>query len=641
MTDLPAVAVETILDALPIVVLVVDRSGTIVRANRRSEAVLGYRPDELVGQPIEVLVPDRFRGLHSMYRDSYAADPKMRPMGSGLQLVAKRRDGSEFPVDISLAPVETGGETLIAAVVRDITEQQRMANRIQGLLDAAPDATVVVDATGTIVLVNRQVEALFGYEPEELVGRPVEVLVPDRSRATHDAFRDGYVNEPTSRPMGAGAELSARRKDGTEFPADISLSAVDTDQGILVSASVRDVTERRIAAEHAAVVARDRRTERLETVGKLAGGVAHDFNNLLAVILNNIDFALDELPEDSAARVEIEGIGEAAQRAAALTRQLLLFSRRGVMNPEVLQVNDVLVELEKLLRRTVPEYVELKLSLQEQLEPVRVDRSQLEQVVMNLVINARDAMPHGGLIALSTAITTLEAGDWQIDAQPGDYVCITVSDSGTGMTEEVQARALEPFFTTKGPGEGSGLGLATVYGIVTQAGGDLTLYSEPDRGTTARVFLPVTTEQPAEVRVSEAAVAPGQGEVIVLVEDENGVREAARRILERAGYSPLAFSSPLEALAAFERGLPDVALLLTDVVMPDMSGRELAERVVVKYPDLPIVYMSGYPQEVIVHRGALEPGVNLLDKPFTRVTMLNKVVDVLKDGAARGERTQA
>ena len=487
MTDLPLVAVGSILDTLPIVVVVVDASGTIVHANRRTEAVFGYDPAELVGKSIELLVPERLRGLHSIYREGYVEHPSLRPMGSGLQLTGRRRDGSEFPVDISLAPVDTDRGQLVSAVVRDITEQQRTANRIQGLLDAAPDATVVVDASGRIALVNRQVETLFGYTPDELVGRPVEVLVPDRSRGAHDTKRDGYIENPSSRPMGAGAELTARRKDGTEFPADISLSAVETDQGLLVSASVRDVTERRVAAEHAAVEERDRRTERLETVGKLAGGIAHDFNNLLAVILNNIDFALDALPEDSAARADIEGIGEAAQRAAALTRQLLLFSRRGVMNPEVLGVNEVLVDLEKLLRRTVPEHVELRMSLLDTLEPVRVDRSQLEQVVMNLVINARDAMPDGGLIAVTTSLTTLEPGDWQVDAEPGDYACITVSDSGTGMTEDVRARALEPFFTTKGPGEGSGLGLATVYGIVAQAGGDLTLYSEPGRGTTARV----------------------------------------------------------------------------------------------------------------------------------------------------------
>jgi PAS domain S-box-containing protein len=407
---------------------------------------------------------------------------------------------------------EPGAEGLrtTASDVRATTEQ---------LLDAAPDGMVIIDEAGVIRLVNRQAEALFGYERAELVGKPVEVLVPDRLAASHPDRRNTYVRNPSTRPMGAGLELTARHKDGSEFPVDISLSSLETDEGLLVSAAVRDIRDRRRSEQERAVLemrldqaqrelegavraARLNQAERLESVGQLAGGIAHDFNNLLAAIVNYAGLVGDisELFTDAsstpALTVILEDVGEIkdiAKRAADLTDQLLIFSRREVLKLEVLDLSAIVSEMEKLLGRTTGEDIDLSTKLAPGLPKTRLDRGQVEQVVMNLVVNARDAMPRGGKLEIKTELFVVDE-DYASHRgiAPGPYVRLAVSDTGSGMQPEIAERALEPFFTTKAKGKGSGLGLATVYGIATQAGGDVVIYSEPGLGTTVGVNFPVS-----------------------------------------------------------------------------------------------------------------------------------------------------
>src|SRR5258708_4805100 len=483
--------------------IVVGTSGSIRIANQQASTLFGYPRDELIGRSVDMLVPDAVRPMLPKHREGYMAHPQTRPMGAQLKLTARRKDGSTFPVDISLSSIETSDGLLVSAAVRDISERLALEAKFEGLLDAAPDAIVAVDAAGDIRLVNRQAESLFGYDRSELIGGKIERLIPERAPTAHPRRRGSYLADPRARPLGQGLDLSAVRKDGTEFPVDIALSSIETSEGLLVSAAIRDITAR-IAAERERQLiteelhaARLRQGQRLATVGQLAGGGAHDFNNLLAVILNYADFLAERLPEGEM-REDVEQIQRAASRAADLTRQLLIFARREVVKPEVLDLNAVVSGVEKLLRRTLGENVELVAALARDLPSVLADPGQLEQVFLNLAVNARDAMRGGGRRVVETTEVALD--DAYPDAHPGvargRFVGLMVADTGTGMSRETAARAFEPFFTTKPAGQGTGLGLATVYGIVTQAGGTAPPYSQPGARAAVRINLPAGA-QPA------------------------------------------------------------------------------------------------------------------------------------------------
>jgi PAS domain S-box-containing protein len=523
---------------------------------------------------------------------------------------------------------------------------------LRGLYETAPDAMVAVDQRGTIVLANAQMERLFGYTRDELVGSSVDLLVPDAVRGRHPAHRHTYFTEPRVRPMGAGMELAARRRDGTEFPAEISLSAVEIPGGVLVSAAIRDVTDRleeqaererlRARAERDRFRAQLEQSQRLESLGQLAGGVAHDFNNLLAVVTTHAGFVQEAIdaaqdgvtPDWSLARSDLEQVRKASDRAATLTRQLLAFARREVAHPEVLDLNVVVRDLQTLLQRTIGEHITLEVRCPADVPNVLADRGQIEQVLMNLVINARDAMVQGGTLLIDTSPDARE-GD-AIDATgpaPGSYVRLRVSDTGTGMDPHVLRRALEPFFTTKAKGEGTGLGLATVYGIVTQAGGDVRIYSERGVGTTVSVWIPTTGVTAVETPPERLGPTHSHGETVLVVEDGDALREAIRRILERAGYQVLTAERGADAVAIAQRLVQragrKVDLLVTDVIMPVMLGKEVAERVSAIAPDVKVLYVSGYAHPVLSSQGTLDDGVVLLEKPFTDAALLEKVREVL------------
>ena len=384
-------------------------------------------------------------------------------------------------------------------------------DRLAGLLEAVPDAIVCVDGGGRITLVNAQAERLFGYGRDELLHQPVEMLVPDAARGIHHRYRAGYLADPRPRPMGTTGDLAGRRKDGTTFPAEISLSAIGTRDDILVTAAVRDVSERleilaerdrmRARAERAKLEEQLKQAQRLESLGQLAGGVAHDFNNLLGVISNYAAFAADDVARELTparrqdVREDIAQIQRAAQQAAGLTQQLLAFARHEMIQPRVLNLNDVVTGVEHLLVRTLGEHIELITDLAGGLSPVLADPGQMEQVLINLAVNARDAMPGGGKLTIQT--TNTDAGGaaaGQSHLPPGQYVAVKVSDTGTGMSREVLDQAFDLFFTTKARDQGSGLGLASVHGIITQAGGRVQMWSEPGLGTTVTVVLPVTAQ---------------------------------------------------------------------------------------------------------------------------------------------------
>ena len=765
-----------LLEAAPDAMVCVDADGRIALVNAQTERLFGYGRGELVGQPVEMLVPDSVRGIHPARRAGYVADPRPRPMGAGLELAGRRRDGSTFPAEISLSAIDTEegilvsaavrdvthwqlaaetaaqlasiiqsshdaviGETLdqvitswnpgaerlygytatevtsrhiemlipaedrereaavvaavargeradqyqtrrlrkdgttvevsltlspiadrtgtiigVATVARDVTERQRADARFRGLLEAAPDAMVCVDTDGRIALVNAQTERLFGYGRDELVGQPVEILVPDQVRGLHPAHRAWYMADPRPRPMGADMQLAGRRRDGSTFPAEVSLSAIETDEGLLVTSVVRDVTERlEIAAERERLrtqAERDKmerqlhQSQRLESLGQLAGGVAHDFNNLLGVISNYAAFAGEEVARQlpggrgQGVRDDIGQVQQAAERAAGLTHQLLAFARQEMIQPRVLNLNEVVLTIEQLLIRTLGEHVELITDLAAALPPVLADPGQIEQVLVNLAVNARDAMPQGGKLIIRTASTGIDDIASRGEMPPGQYVELTVSDTGTGIPKDVLDRVFEPFFTTKPKGEGTGLGLATVYGIITQAGGHVRIYSEPGLGTSLTALLPVTAQDIAPVAPPPAEARHGHGQTVLVVEDEPAMREVTRRILARNGYHVVAAASGHEALDVLASQLEHIDVLLTDVIMPRMQGKELANKVRILQPAARVVFMSGYTQGLLSEQGVLEPGVHLIEKPFSETTLLTRLHGILSAHTAHHPR---
>jgi PAS domain S-box-containing protein len=525
-----------------------------------------------------------------------------------------------------------------------------------GWLEVAPDAIVGVTSDGLIVLANARVEALFGYTREELIGRPVEILVPEGARPLHPGKRARYALDPRPRLMDGSSELTARRQDGTQFPAEISLSPIATENGTITFAAIRDVTERRaLQAEREALRAqaereqaenRSHQSQRLESLGQLAGGVAHDFNNLLSVILNYASFVEEEIRAVSgadqarwdAALKDLQQIQGAAQRGAGLTHQLLTFGRREVVRPRVLSLNAVVSNVEQLLQRTLDEQIDLVAELAPDLWPVMADPGQIEQVLVNLAVNARDAMPNGGVLRIDTANVVVDEAYSanHHGLSPGRHVRLRLSDNGSGMSEKVLEHAFEPFFTTKPKGEGSGLGLATVYGIILRMDGFVKIMSRPGEGSTFFMLIPATVVSTDEVGAAEheppvrsAGRSSGGGETILVIEDEDAMREVTRRVLTRKNYRVLTAPDGVTALELLSTTDEPIQLLLTDVVMPGMLGKDVADKISVLRPGVRVLYMSGYAQPVLTSQGTLQPGVTLIEKPFTQTELLTTVRAVL------------
>ena len=478
-----------------------------------------------------------------------------------------------------------------------------------------------------IEFANASLAAMFGYAgPPELIGRDLRVLV-----APHEIPRvEGYAAAcQEGGPAPSRYEFQGVRRDGTLIWVEALMSITSWWDGPALLVTFVDVTERKRLEDHL------RQSQKMEAIGRLAGGVAHDFNNLLTVISGRaqIERARPELSEPSRRNVDL--IAEAASRASTLTKQLLAFSRKQVLQPRVLDVDIVVAGMEPLLRRLIGEDIDLVTATEPVLGRVRADPGQLEQVVLNLAVNARDAMPQGGRLTIETANVELDEAyaRQQADVHSGPYVLLAVSDTGVGMDAETQAHLFEPFFTTKGVGEGTGLGLATVYGIVKQSGGHITAYSESGRGTTIKIYLP-RVEAASELREAEPepVVLRRGSETVLLVEDDEAVRELTCEVLEMHGYTVLAVADAGEAPRVLEGASRPIHLLVTDVVMPRLSGRELTERLRSLRPGLRVLYISGYADTAVVHHGVLDPGTPFLQKPFTPDALLRSVRKVLDGG---------
>ena len=518
----------------------------------------------------------------------------------------------------------------------DLTDQELLGafneqQMVLALLESATQAIVSIDIRGRIVLANRRAVEMFGYTRRELVGARIELLLPDAKRAAHTRQRDRYMETPTTRPMGIGMDLSGRRKDGTEFPVEVGLSHLDMPNGKFAIAFVTDISRRKELEDQLL------HAQKMEAVGRLAGGVAHDFNNMLTVISGYNRMILDEVSPMDPLRGYAEEILKASDRAAALTNQLLSFSRRQIMRPRVLKLNTVVEQIEKMLRRLIGEDIELKLQSSPDTGNIMADPSQVEQIVVNLVVNARDAMPDGGRITIESANVYLDEtyARTHLGVKPGEFVMLAVSDNGHGMDAETRRRIFEPFFTTKPQGKGTGLGLATVYGTVKQNGGDIWVYSEPGTGTTFKVYFPrVGAESSVEVAAGTEVSSAG-GETILLVEDEEAVRNLTVKMLRHLGYVVLTASNGADAIAISQEHRGRISLLVTDVVMPNMSGKVLAEQLLATHPEMGVLFISGYTEDTVVHHGVLETGVEFLPKPFTREALGKKLRETLAKTALR------
>jgi len=543
------------------------------------------------------------------------------------------------------------------------------ASWASALIDAAPDAIVVIDGAGRIVLVNAQAERLFGYSRGELVGQVIEVLVPDRLRSGHVGRRQAFGEHPTARPMGVSLDLSARCRDGREVPVEISLSPLSTPGGMLFSAAIRDITERRRTQEalrqardelelrvhertaeleqtnrvlHQEMADREqaegalRQAQKMEAVGQLTGGIAHDFNNLLTVVIGSLQILARHVAKDPFA-TELAGAAlKAARRGSELNRTLLAFSRKQRLAPVAVDCNEMIAHLTGMLRRVLGEHVSIGVAPAADLPRAIADAGQLETALLNLAVNARDAMPDGRTLTLETAAVTLDAhyAANEVDVKPGRYVMLAVSDTGCGMTPEVVARACEPFFTTKEVGKGSGLGLAMVYGFVKQSGGHVKIYSEPGFGTTIKLFLPevVATTSIGEAEPATADELPIRGgdETLLVVEDEEDVRQLACRVLGGLGYRILQACDGRDAMVLIESDAT-IDLLFTDVVLPGgMNGPEIARRARLRRPGLKVMYTSGYTGNAIQQLDATLTPVHLITKPYA-IDEMTRAVRALLD----------
>jgi PAS domain S-box-containing protein len=601
--------------------------------------MLGYTAEELIGQPIWKLnVGEEIVREQVLSKLAGASPP-----GQNLERTYKRKDGTVFPVLIQdrLTLDEKGQIAGIRCTIQDITEHKRSEEalreseeRYRTILENIEDGYYEVDLPGNFTFFNDSLCRMLGYSRDELIGMGNDRYTdPENRKKLFQAFNRVYrTGEPVK-----DFDWEVIRKDGRKVYGEVSVSLIRSSTGepIGFRGIARDVTERKRAEkEMAALQEQLIQSQKMEAVGRLAGGVAHDFNNLLTVIKGYAQLSLLDLKENDPLWENIQEIQKATERATNLTRQLLAFSRRQILDPKVLDLNSLLKDTEKMLRRMIGEDIELVTRLSDGLGKVKIDPSQIEQVIFNLAVNARDAMPSGGKFTIETANVQSDEGYalTHLGLTPGHYVRLSVSDTGVGMSREVQEKAFDPFFTTKEKGKGTGLGLSTVHGIVTQSGGKIWVYTEPGHGTTFKIYFPTVEGELDTLNVKQEAHSPPRGsETVLLVEDEPSVRDLANRLLKQQGYRVLEAANGEEALRLAQDMTGErIHLLLTDVVLPHMSGKELADQLKTFRPDLKVLYTSGYTDYAVVHQGILNSGTHFLQKPFSHETLSQKVREALE-----------
>ena len=605
----------------------VDLEGRIVSSNRALEGMLGYTDGALDGISTETLVhPDDagrdrelFRELVAGRRDTYSIES--RYLARDARIVWGQR----------AAALVRGADSkprFAISMVQDVTERKQAEEALRGseeryreLFENANDMVYTLDLEGKLTAINRAGETITGYDRDELLGRDfAPLMAPENDDADAlDATLDTRMYE-----------CSILAKDGRRVAVEVATTVIrEHGRAVGFQGVARDVSERRELEE------RLRQAQKMEAIGLLAGGVAHDFNNMLTAITGYSHLAVGALDSGRGVRrSDIEEIAKAADRAGALTSQLLAFSRKQMLRPEVIDLNDVVGDLDKMLRRLIGEHIDVVTAFGGGVGRVKADRSQLEQVIVNLAVNARDAMPEGGRLTIETsAVDANEVSAKTGPGSPGPYVLLTVTDTGHGMDAATRERIFEPFFTTKDMGHGTGLGLSTVYGVVTQSGGQVVVESEPGAGTAFMVYLPRVEEALPQAERAFAPVENGRnGETILLVEDEEIVRKLIRDALRTSGYTVVEAGDGAQAIEICRARQEPVDLVVTDVAMPNMTGPELIERLLDSYPGLRVLFVSGYADGRFSQRTTLKPGTDLLQKPFTPSKLAQKVRELLDAG---------
>ena len=618
-------ALKALVDASPVGIVCVDRSWNVTLWNPTAERIFGWSEKELLGRPFS-FVPDDMR---KTYNDLRAAVFQGETV-SNREMRARRKDRSQVDVLLSMAPLRDGlGEIRGAMdIVVDLTSSQKAETQLRlqaAALESSANAVAITDRPGNIIWVNPAFTVMTGYSAEEVIGKSFHVL---NSGTQPKSFYEQLWQTILGGNIWHG-EIVNRRKDGSLYTEDQTITPVRNQRGETSHfvATMQDISEKKALAQQL------NQAQKMESVGRLAGGVAHDFNNLLSVIIGYSDVLLDRPGLDPAMHKQAEEIRKAGKRAASLTRQLLAFSRQQVLEPKVLNLNAIVTDIEKMLRRLIGEDVELQSKLDPALGSVKADPGQIEQIIVNLAVNARDAMPQGGKLFIETCTEELdeEYARRHPPCTPGRYVLLSVTDTGIGMDPETQAHIFEPFFTTKELGKGTGLGLSTVYGIVKQSGGYIWVYSEPGHGAMFKIYLPQVGEPAQAIHPSEPASAQLLGsETILVVEDEESLRTLTHTLLEHRGYTVLDAKEGTHAFQVAQQHSGPIHLLLTDVVMPGMDGPKVAAQITQLHPETKVLYMSGYTGFSATGSGLLEVGMHLLQKPFTRDALLRKVREVLE-----------
>jgi two-component system, cell cycle sensor histidine kinase and response regulator CckA len=614
-----------------------DLNGMITSWNKGAEGIFGYAAPEVIGQPLSVLVPPERSGEIAQIMERLKRGEQV----DHHETVRLAKNGRHVQVSLTVSPIRDKHGKLVgaSAIARDITQRKQAQDalrqseeRLQGIINSAMDAIITVDRDQRVVVFNRAAEQIFRCAAAEAMGQPIEKFIPERLRKIHREHVEDFARTGvTGRSMGLPATLIGLRADGEEFPVEATLSRVETGGERFFTVVLRDVSA------HVRLEAELRQAQKMEAVGQLAGGVAHEFNNFLGVILGYSELLSAEVGDNDKVRRSLAEINSATQHAATLTRHLLAFSRKQIAEPKVLDLNEAIWEVLKLVHRLVPATIEVAPMLTSSIGRVKIDPSQVEQVLINLVVNARDAMPEGGRVVIETSDVELDEAYVRkhLGVQPGPYVRLSVSDKGCGMDSETLARIFEPFFTTKQPGRGTGLGLSTTYGILKQNGGHIDVETALGKGTIFRIYLP-RVQGPAQ---QATGAAPQKLEqtgraTVLIVEDEAALRRLLSLSLERRGYSVLTAIDGAEAIEIFRQHPHEIDVVVSDLVMPRIDGFELKRRIAELNPAMKFVFMSGYSDEIGDQRQKALEGCAFLEKPFLPDDLANKVREVLRGEVA-------
>ncbi len=622
--------------------LVVDAEGKVLITNPPARSIFGKISNansDFGDRPCERFYPDGVTPF------PFESTPLRRALKGepidDLEFIVKPKDGTQaFHLLASGRPIrsETGELQGAVTIFRDVTASRQAEQKLRdseqmarAIIDTALDAFVQIDETGTVLDWSPKAQDLFGWTREEAIGRRIgDLVVSPADRETHVKQIEQFVRDSVSGGPGKRYEATSVKRDGTEISTEISLSALRRGDGTIVNGFIRDITDRKAAEEQLL------QAQKMESVGQLTGGIAHDFNNVLTVITGTIDLLAEAVADKPELSAIAKLIGEAAERGAELTGHLLAFARKQPLRPRMTDVYELIAETTSLIRSTLGEHIEIETRLQPDVWPALVDPSQLTTALLNLALNARDAMPDGGKLTVEVDNIVVDEtyAHNNGDIKPGRYVLIAVSDTGSGIPESIRSKVFEPFFTTKEVGKGTGLGLSMVYGFVKQSGGHIKLYSEMGHGTTFRIYLPQAGDKPltAEDEAAEPSFA-GNSETILVVEDDALVRHSVIAQLQGFGYRTIAATNAAEALTVADRGTP-FDLLFTDIIMPGpMNGRQLAEAIAARRSPLKVLFTSGYTEDAVIHHGRLDPGVLLLAKPYRRSDLAHMVRQALDSPA--------